>query len=72
MSNRYPPSELQDQPEDIRSAILAVQEKAGFVPVTAFFGLSDRMASFSGMLPDTEFYRMGRQPRQKEQTLSFL
>ena len=33
--------------------------------ITAFFGLSNRMASFSNMLPNPEFYVMGRIPRQK-------
>jgi uncharacterized peroxidase-related enzyme len=33
--------------------------------ITAFFGLSNRMASFSGMVPNPEFYLMGRVPRQK-------
>ncbi|MGL4436809.1 MAG: peroxidase-related enzyme [Giesbergeria sp.] len=33
--------------------------------ITAFFGLSNRMASFAGMLPNPEFYLMGRVPRQK-------
>lgn len=33
--------------------------------VTAFFGLSNRMASFSNMLPNPEFYTMGRSPRAK-------
>ncbi len=28
--------------------------------ITAFFGLSNRMASFSGMMPNPEFYLMGR------------
>jgi uncharacterized peroxidase-related enzyme len=28
--------------------------------ITAFFGLSNRMASFSGMVPNPEFYLMGR------------
>ncbi|MEY2682940.1 MAG: hypothetical protein RJA09_84 [Pseudomonadota bacterium] len=31
--------------------------------ITAFFGLSNRMASFSGMQPNPEFYLMGRQPK---------
>jgi uncharacterized peroxidase-related enzyme len=31
--------------------------------ITAFFGLSNRMASFSGMLPNNEFYLMGRVPK---------
>ena len=33
--------------------------------ITAFFGLSNRMASFSDMLPNPEFYLMGRTPKQK-------
>ncbi len=31
--------------------------------ITAFFGLSNRMASFSGMQPNPEFYMMGRVPK---------
>ena len=31
--------------------------------ITAFFGLSNRMASFSGMVPNPEFYLMGRVPK---------
>jgi uncharacterized peroxidase-related enzyme len=33
--------------------------------ITAFFGLSNRMASFSGMAPNPEFYLMGRIPKVK-------
>jgi len=33
--------------------------------ITAFFGLSNRMASFAGMQPNSEFYLMGRLPRTK-------
>jgi uncharacterized peroxidase-related enzyme len=33
--------------------------------ITAFFGLSNRMASFSGMMPNPEFYLMGRAPKVK-------
>jgi uncharacterized peroxidase-related enzyme len=33
--------------------------------ITAFFGLSNRMASFSGMMPNPEFYLMGRVARSK-------
>jgi len=36
--------------------------------ITAFFGLSNRMASFSGMQPNDEFYLMGRVPRAKADT----
>lgn len=33
--------------------------------ITAFFGLSNRMASVTGMLPNPEFYLMGRMPEAK-------
>ena len=33
--------------------------------ITAFFGLSNRIASFSGMMPNPEFYLMGRVPKVK-------
>jgi len=33
--------------------------------ITAFFGLSNRMASFSNMMPNPEFYLLGRVPRSK-------
>ena len=34
--------------------------------ITAFFGLSNRMASFSGMQPNPEFYLMGRLPKPEK------
>ena len=33
--------------------------------ITAFFGLSNRMASFSNMMPNPEFYSLGRLPKAK-------
>ena len=36
--------------------------------ITAFFGLSNRMASFSSMMPNPEFYLMGRTPKAKPAT----
>ena len=33
--------------------------------ITAFFGLSNRMASVTGMMPNPEFYLMGRVPKGK-------
>ena len=33
--------------------------------ITAFFGLSNRLANVSGMRPNDEFYLMGRVPRSK-------
>ena len=34
--------------------------------ITASFGLSNRIASFSNMMPNPEFYLMGRVPREKK------
>jgi len=34
--------------------------------ITAFFGLSNRMASVTGMQPNPEFYLLGRLPRDKK------
>lgn len=34
--------------------------------ITAFFGLSNRMANFSNMQPNPEFYLMGRVPKVKD------
>ena len=34
--------------------------------ITAFFGLSNRMASVTSMMPNPEFYLMGRLPREKK------
>ena len=34
--------------------------------ITAFFGLSNRMASVTGMQPNPEFYLLGRLPREKK------
>ncbi len=33
--------------------------------ITAFFGLSNRMANVTGMMPNPEFYLMGRVPKTK-------
>jgi len=36
--------------------------------ISAFFGLSNRMANVVGMRPNDEFYLMGRVPRAKKET----
>ena len=59
--------------QDIEEADFQALQAQGFddediwdiAAITAFFGLSNRMASFSGMLPNPEFYLMGRIPRDK-------
>ncbi|UCE32625.1 MAG: peroxidase-related enzyme [Burkholderiales bacterium] len=38
--------------------------------IAAFFALSNRMAHLSGMIPNPEFYMLGRQPRQPRQPSS--
>ena len=43
--SRYPVPKLEDLPDDIRARILAVQEKAGFVP-NVFVTLAHRPAEF--------------------------
>src|SRR3989304_1256956 len=43
--SRYPVPALEDLPEDIRSRILAVQEKSGFVP-NVFLALAHRPEEF--------------------------
>ena len=42
---RYPPPELKDLPDDIRTKVLEVQEKAGFVP-NVFLALARRPAEW--------------------------
>lgn len=45
MSDRYPLAEIDDLPDDIRKEVLAVQEKAGFVP-NVFLALARRPAEW--------------------------
>jgi uncharacterized peroxidase-related enzyme len=59
------------QSDQISDADFATLHAQGFndedawdiAAITAFFGLSNRMASFSGMMPNPEFYLMGRIPK---------
>jgi alkylhydroperoxidase family enzyme len=34
--------------------------------IAAFYSLSNRMANLAGMMPNEEFYLMGRVPREKK------
>jgi uncharacterized peroxidase-related enzyme len=47
--SRYPVPELKDLPEDLRSRILEVQEKAGFVP-NVFLALAHRPAEWRAFM----------------------
>jgi uncharacterized peroxidase-related enzyme len=59
--------------DEIEDADFAALQAHGFddedawdiAAITAFFGLSNRIASFSSMMPNPEFYLMGRIPKQK-------
>ena len=57
-----------DEIEDADFAALAAhgfddEDAWDIAAITAFFGLSNRIASFSGMQPNPEFYLMGRLPK---------
>jgi uncharacterized peroxidase-related enzyme len=62
-----------DHSDQVEDADFATLHAHGFndediwdiAAITAFFGLSNRMASFSGMMPNPEFYVMGRAPKAK-------
>lgn len=61
-------AQASDQIDDADFAALHAQgfsdeDAWDIAAITAFFGLSNRMASFSGMQPNPEFYMMGRVPR---------
>lgn len=63
-----------DRSHEIEDSDFAPLHRHGFddediwdiAAITAFFGLSNRMASFSGMQPNPEFFLMGRVPRDKK------
>ncbi|MEO3936785.1 peroxidase-related enzyme [Dermatophilaceae bacterium Soc4.6] len=42
---------------------LDAEDAWDIMSITAFFGLSNRVASVTGMMPNPEFYLMGRVPR---------
>jgi uncharacterized peroxidase-related enzyme len=62
-----------DHSDQVEDADFATLHAHGFndediwdiAAITAFSGLSNRMASFSGMMPNPEFYVMGRAPKAK-------
>jgi len=62
-----------EQSQAVEDADFAALQAHGFddedawdiAAITAFFGMSNRMASFASMQPNPEFYLLGRVPRQK-------
>ena len=58
--------EIQDADlEAVRQAGFADDEIWDIAAVAAFFALSNRMANFTSMRPNEEFYVMGRMPKEK-------
>ncbi len=65
---------LARHPEDFGEVDVQQMRARGFTDdeiwdigaITAFFGLSNRMASLTGMWSNPEFYGMGREPRSKK------
>ncbi len=47
--SRYPVPDIKDMPDDIREVVLAVQEKAGFVP-NVFLVLAHRPDEFRAFM----------------------
>jgi uncharacterized peroxidase-related enzyme len=50
--------------EALRAAGFSDEEAWDIAAIAAFFALSNRMANFSGMRPNEEFYLMGRVPKK--------
>jgi uncharacterized peroxidase-related enzyme len=58
--------EIQDADFDaLRQTGFADEDIWDIAAIAAFFALSNRMANFSGMRPNDEFYLMGRVPKEK-------
>jgi uncharacterized peroxidase-related enzyme len=58
--------EIQDADFDaLRQAGFADEDIWDIAAIAAFFALSNRMANFTAMRPNDEFYLMGRVPREK-------
>ncbi len=51
--------------EALRAHGFDTEDAWDIAAITAFFGLSNRMANVSGMRPNDEFYLMGRVPKPK-------
>jgi uncharacterized peroxidase-related enzyme len=63
---RAPESVTEADREALRAHGFAEDSIWDIGAITAFFGLSNRMANLSGMLPNPEFYTMGRTPKPKK------
>ena len=49
----------------LRAHGLTDEDAWDIAAITAFFGMSNRLANFTGMRPNDEFYLMGRIPRSR-------
>ena len=52
--------------ENLRSHDFSDDDIWDIAAITAFFGMSNRLANFLSMRPNDEFYLMGRLPRDKQ------
>jgi uncharacterized peroxidase-related enzyme len=52
----------------LRGAGFSDDEVWDIAAITAFFAMSNRLANFSSMRPNDEFYLMGRVPKEKART----
>ena len=55
----------EDDRERLRSHGFSDDDIWDIAAITAFFGMSNRLANFLSMRPNDEFYLMGRVPREK-------
>ncbi len=55
----------EDDRERLRSHGFSDDDIWDIAAITAFFGMSNRLANFLSMRPNDEFYLMGRMPREK-------
>jgi uncharacterized peroxidase-related enzyme len=59
-------ADISDADRDIaRAAGLSNEDLWDIAAITAFFAMSNRLASATGMRPNDEFYLMGRLPKEK-------
>jgi uncharacterized peroxidase-related enzyme len=54
--------------QQLRGAGFSDDEVWDIAAITAFFAMSNRLANFSSMRPNDEFYLMGRVPKEKART----
>ncbi|WP_106848183.1 peroxidase-related enzyme [Blastococcus sp. Marseille-P5729] len=60
------PAQVTDEDQQrLRDAGLSDEDVADVGAIVAFFAMSNRLAHWSGLQPNAEFFTMGREPKQK-------